>query len=89
MRTRNDYEDLLRLHLEPAFGATPLADISVLSAAELDALGAAMVSDERSLLAHSHPTLPDSGPVAAVTRKVAEAVDNLRDRSADVGRTTT
>jgi integrase len=30
MRTRNDYEDLLRLHLKPAFGATPLADISVL-----------------------------------------------------------
>jgi len=31
MRTRNDYEDLLRLHLKPAFGATPLADISVLA----------------------------------------------------------
>ena len=31
MRTRNDYEDLLRLHLNPAFGATPLADISVLA----------------------------------------------------------
>lgn len=31
MRTRHDYEDLLRLHLVPAFGATPLADISVLA----------------------------------------------------------
>lgn len=31
MRTRHDYEDLLRLHLEPAFGTTPLADISVLT----------------------------------------------------------
>jgi hypothetical protein len=48
-----------------------------------------MVSDERSLLTHSHPALPDTGPVAAVTRKVAEVVDSLRDRSADIGRTTT
>ncbi len=31
MRTRHDYEDLLRLHLEPAFGATTLADLSVMS----------------------------------------------------------
>lgn len=31
MRTRHDYEDLLRLHLKPAFGTTPLADISVLT----------------------------------------------------------
>jgi integrase len=31
MRTRQDYEDLLRLHLLPAFGATTLADISVLA----------------------------------------------------------
>ena len=31
MRTRQDYEDLLRLHLKPAFGTTPLADISVLT----------------------------------------------------------
>lgn len=31
MRTRNDYEDLLRLHLKPAFGATPLAGLSVMA----------------------------------------------------------
>ncbi len=31
MRTQNDYEDLLRLHLRPAFGTTPLADISALA----------------------------------------------------------
>ena len=31
MRTRHDYEDLLRLHLKPAFGTTRLADISVLT----------------------------------------------------------
>ena len=31
MRTRQDYEDLLRLHLLPAFGATTLADISLLA----------------------------------------------------------
>lgn len=27
-RTRSDYEDLLRLHILPAFGSTPLADIT-------------------------------------------------------------
>ena len=31
MRTRQDYEDLLRLYLTPVFGATALADISVLA----------------------------------------------------------
>ena len=31
MRTKHDYEDLLRLHLNPAFGATPLAELSVMS----------------------------------------------------------
>lgn len=31
MRTRQDYEDLLRLHLNPAFAATPLAELSVMS----------------------------------------------------------
>ncbi len=46
-----------------------------------------MASDERRMLTHAHPALPDSGPVAAITRKLAEAVDQVRDRSADVGRT--
>jgi integrase len=31
MRTRQDYEDLLRLYLSPAFGSTPLADLTVMS----------------------------------------------------------
>jgi hypothetical protein len=31
MRTKEDYEDLLRLHLKPAFGTTPLAELSVMS----------------------------------------------------------
>ena len=31
MRTKQDYEDLLRLHLKPAFGSTPIADISAVS----------------------------------------------------------
>jgi hypothetical protein len=31
MRTKHDYEDLLRLQLKPAFESTPTADISALS----------------------------------------------------------
>src|ERR1700732_4171831 len=31
MRTTQNYEDLLRLHLIPAFGSKPLTDISVIS----------------------------------------------------------
>ncbi len=60
-----------------------------LTRSELVEIGDTMVTDERSLLTHSHPALPDSGPVAAVTRKVAEVVDRMRDKSADVGKTTT
>jgi hypothetical protein len=61
---------------------------AALTPAELVDMGETMVSDERSLLTHSHPALPDSGPVAAVTRRLAEVVDGIRDRSSDVGRTT-
>jgi hypothetical protein len=31
VRTKQDYEDLLGLHLQPAFESTPIADISALS----------------------------------------------------------
>ena len=31
IRTRQDYEDLVRLHLKPSFGSTPIADISAVS----------------------------------------------------------
>jgi hypothetical protein len=60
---------------------------SLLSGPDLDELGHRMSSDERQLLTHSHPHLPVSGPLAAVSRKVAETVDGLRDRSTDIGRT--
>jgi hypothetical protein len=84
-----DLLDITDAHIHEATSAVFPALCATLSATELEELGAAMVSDERRLLTHSHPALPDSGPVAAVTRKVAEMVDDLRDRSADVGRTTT
>lgn len=62
---------------------------AALSGDELEELGTRIESDERQMLTHSHPSLPDSGPIAGVTRKAAEIVDRIRDRSADVGRTTT
>jgi hypothetical protein len=80
------------LHTEAGFirpGPGGTVEMVVAQATGLVEVHAGMVSDERSLLTHSHQALPDTGPVAAVTRKVAEVVDNLRDRSADIGRTTT
>lgn len=55
---------------------------------ELSALGATLVSDERHMLTHSHPALPDAGPIAALSRKAAAVIDRFRDHSADLGRTT-
>jgi hypothetical protein len=55
----------------------------------LDELGETMESDERHHLTHPHPMLPDSGPLAGVSRKVAAVVDKIRDNSDDIGRSGT
>jgi hypothetical protein len=60
-----------------------------LSADELGALGEAMVSDERQLLTHPHPHLPDSGPIGEAARSAASLVDGRRDESTDVNRSGT
>jgi hemerythrin-like domain-containing protein len=60
---------------------------SLLSDPEREELGGRMNSDERQLLTHAHPHLPTTGPLADITRKVAETVDGLRDQSSDIGRT--
>jgi hypothetical protein len=60
-----------------------------LSAEELTELGTTMVSDERQILTHPHPHLPDSGPVAKVSRWAASLIDRGRDSSADIGRSST
>ena len=60
-----------------------------LTSEELTDLGAAMVSDERQLLTHPHPHLPDSGPIAKASRWAASLVDRGRDRSADTNRAST
>ncbi len=52
-------------------------------------LGAEMLSDERSLLTHPYPHLPDSGPLARASRWVASKVDSRRDDSTDIGRSAT
>jgi hemerythrin-like domain-containing protein len=57
-----------------------------LSKAELVELGAALRSDELQLMTHPHPHLPDSGPLATVTRKAAALIDRGRDSSTDLQR---
>jgi iron-sulfur cluster repair protein YtfE (RIC family) len=54
---------------------------------ELEEVGRRMASDERQMLTHAHPIVPDAGPVAAVMRKGAQIVDRVRDRTDDIGRT--
>jgi hypothetical protein len=60
-----------------------------LSADDLTELGTIMVSDERQILTHPHPHLPDTGPGARVSRWAASVVDRGRDHSADIGRSST
>jgi Hemerythrin HHE cation binding domain len=81
--------DLTEAHV--AYAANTLAPAlrAVLTGHELTDLGAAMQSDERQLLTHPHPHLPDRGPVAAATRWAASVVDRQRDRSTDVNRSST
>jgi Hemerythrin HHE cation binding domain len=57
-----------------------------LSEAELADLGAALRSDELQLASHPHPHLPDTGPLAKVTRKAAALFDRGRDSSTDLRR---
>lgn len=57
-----------------------------LTADQLAELGKRMVSDERHMLTHAHPVMPDNGPIADLTAKVAEFIDGRRDRSHDGGR---
>jgi hypothetical protein len=61
----------------------------VLSADDLTELGTTMVSDELQILTHPHPHLPDTGPVATVSRWAASLVDRGRDSSTDIGLSST
>ncbi len=54
--------------------------------AELADLGEALRSDEVQLLSHPHPHLPDTGPLAVVSRKAAALFDRGRDSTADLNR---
>lgn len=57
-----------------------------LSKKELADLGAAMRSDELQLTSHPHPHLPDTGPLAKITRKAAALFDRGRDSTTDLRR---
>jgi hypothetical protein len=61
------------------------AKLTALSRDELAELGAAMVSDERQLTTHAHPSLPAGGPFGKVGRWAASVIDKRRDKSADIG----
>jgi hypothetical protein len=79
--------DLTDAHVADADANVLPALEAALDAAELTRLAADMTSDELGLLTHSHPAVPDAGPLAGVAHKAAEIVDRVRDRSTDVGRT--
>jgi hemerythrin-like domain-containing protein len=79
--------DLTDAHIADARSTLLPALREALSAEELNELGRSMLSDERDLLTHPHPHLPDTGPVAKVSRWVASKVDRGRDESTDIGRT--
>jgi hemerythrin-like domain-containing protein len=81
-----DLMDLTESHIRQAETTIFPGLRHALSAAEINELGTAMLSDERRHLTHSHPMLPDSGPLASVTHKIAEIVDRVRDNSSDGGR---
>ncbi len=91
-----DVPDLVTELLELTKGHIANAEVALTPALEagltsegLTDLGATMLSDERRLLTHPHPHLPDSGPIAEATRWAASLVDRSRDRSADTNRAAT
>lgn len=84
----NDLIDITSSHIADAESSVFPALEESLSAEELNRLGQDLASDERRKLTHSHPWLPDRGPMAGAATKVAEVVDHLRDRSPDINRTT-
>ena len=78
--------DLTRDHIADADATVLPALRSGFSSGELADLGRRMDSEEHGLLTHPHPHLPDSGPIARLSRKVVSALDRARDRSADLNR---
>ena len=54
---------------------------SALSTDQLAQLGERMISDERHMHTHAHPIMPDQGPIADLTAKLAQVLDGRRDRS--------
>jgi hypothetical protein len=88
-----DVPDLVNQLLEITQRHTRQADARLLpflgdqlSEADLANLGAAMRSDELQLTSHPHPHLPDTGPLAKVTRKAAALIDRGRDSTSDLQR---
>lgn len=72
MRTRQDYKDLLRLHLKPAFAATPLAEISIMSVRRWWA---------RASGPDGHGRAPKTAGEGTVIRRVDGVFGNHRRRS--------
>lgn len=83
----NDLVDITAAHIADANDSLFPALRNGLSADQLDELGRRIVSDERTMVTHSHPTLPDEGPLAGIASKAAEFIDGVRDRSVDLGKT--
>ncbi len=83
----NDMLEVTDRHISRADAALLPALRQALTTDELTVWGRRITSDERRLLTPPHPFLPDVGPAAAVLPKAAAAADAIRDRSPDIGRT--
>jgi hypothetical protein len=82
----NDLLEIVRRHAREADERLLPFLRGRLDEADLADLGAAMRSDEEQLTSHPHPHLPDTGPVAKITRKAASLIDRGRDSTTDLGR---
>jgi hypothetical protein len=78
--------DLTDAHIADFEATVSPALRTSLSPAELADLGTSMVSEERQLLTHPHPHLPEAGPLAKAAHWAASVVDRGRDQSTDIGR---
>jgi hypothetical protein len=83
----NDMLEVTDRHISPANAALFPVRRQALTTDELTVLGRRITFDERRLLTHPHPMLSNPGRAAAVPHPVAPAVDAIRQRSPDTGRT--
>jgi hypothetical protein len=53
---------------------------------KLAQLGSRLAAGDYQALSHPHPHIPQAGPLGTIVGGVASAIDRVRDKSADIGR---